>query len=66
MISLEKFKARLAAAGFLPDDKALIDMYAALPYLEEIQARVRRGYGYGDEPATTYTAAATDSDRQKP
>ncbi len=57
-ISFDDFKARLAAAGFSPDAKALEEMYAALPYLEEMQARVRRGYGYGDEPATCYSAAA--------
>jgi hypothetical protein len=55
--SLETFAAQLRASGFEPSPASLAEMHAALPHLRALQARVRRAYAYGDEPAHVYKAA---------
>lgn len=55
-ISIDEFKSRLRAAGFKADDKSLKEMYAALPYLDAMRARVRRAYVHADEPAHVFSA----------
>ena len=55
-MTFEAFKERILAAGFAPSEKSLREMYAALPHLEAMRQRLRRPYGYGDEPAHVFAA----------
>ncbi len=55
-MELDDFKRRLTEAGLAPTDTALQEMFAALPHLAAMQARVDRDYDLGDEPATIFDA----------
>jgi len=50
----EAFAARIRALGFDPPQATLDEMYAALPHLDAMRARLRRAYTYADEPAHVY------------
>jgi hypothetical protein len=56
-MTFEEFKDRILSAGFRPAEASLREMYAALPHLEAMRERLRRAYGYGDEPAHVFAAA---------
>ncbi|WP_170432496.1 hypothetical protein [Ruegeria arenilitoris] len=53
-INLEEFRAQLRAQGFDPEEKSLREMYAALPHLNALRARLRRRYVHSDEPAHVF------------
>ena len=55
-MNFEEFEARIRAAGFRPGEESLREMFAALPHLEAMRERLRRAYGYGDEPAHVFAA----------
>ena len=57
-MTFEQFRARLAEAGFHPPEKSLQEMYAALPHLEAMRARLHKPFGYADEPAHVFDAEA--------
>ncbi len=57
-MEIAEFKRRLAEQGLTPTDDALQQMYAALPALEAMRARVNRTYDITDEPALTFDASA--------
>ena len=57
-MDIADFKQRLAEQGLTPTDVALQQMYAALPALEAVRARVNRAYDLADEPALTFDAGA--------
>ena len=55
--TLEEFAARIRALGFDPPQANLEEMYAALPHLDGMRARLRRVYTYADEPAHVFRPA---------
>jgi hypothetical protein len=55
-MTFEEFKARLAQAGYAPAEKSLQEMYAALPHLEAMRARVHKRFTYAEEPAHVFAA----------
>lgn len=55
-MSLEEFRQRLLAEGLKPGEEALQEMYAALPMLQAMRARVHADYDMADEPASTFSA----------
>ena len=57
-MTFEEFKARLTQAGYRPPEKSLREMYAALPHLEAMRARVQKPFAYADEPAHVFDAEA--------
>ena len=56
LMEIEEFKRRLAEAGLKPTDAVVQQMYAALPLIEAMRARVNRNYDMADEPAATFNA----------
>ncbi|WP_170984260.1 hypothetical protein [Rhodoligotrophos defluvii] len=57
-ISLEELRSRLAARGFSPGEASLREIQDAWPYFQAMRARLRRGYGYHDQPAHVFQAGA--------
>ena len=55
-MDFESFKRRLYAAGLKPTDDALQQMYAALPFIEAMCAKVAIDYDMAEEPALTFNA----------
>lgn len=60
-IKLEDFRAQLRARGFDPEEKSLREMHAALPHLNALRARLRRGYAHSDEPAHVFNPEGAKS-----
>ena len=56
-MDIDELKRHLADAGLHPGDAALHEMYAALPHLEAMKARVARGFAESDEPAHIFVVA---------
>lgn len=60
-LSLEAFTAVLAANGYAPEESKLLALYAALPSVEAMQARVRRaGADIALEPAHVFVELCRD------
>lgn len=55
-MELADFKRRLAEAGLKPTDVAVQQMFAALPLLEAMRARIQADYDMAEEPAVTFDA----------
>ncbi len=55
-MELAEFKRRIEEAGLKPTDAALQEMFAALPLLEAMRARVNQPYAMSNEPAAVFDA----------
>lgn len=61
-ISFEAFAAVLAANGYSPDEAKLHSLYAVLPTIEALQARVRQATAeMALEPAHIFRGTATSA-----
>jgi hypothetical protein len=58
--SFDAFAARIRALGFDPPPANLEEMFAAMPHLEAMRARLRRPYTYADEPAHVFRPEGGD------
>jgi hypothetical protein len=55
-MTLDEFRAHLAREGFTVPEDRLEELHAALPLVNAMRQRMRRAYGYGDEPALIFEA----------
>ena len=56
-MDFEAFERQIALAGLKPTPDALQQMYAALPLLEAMRARIHADYDMAEEPAVIFGAA---------
>ena len=57
-LTIEEFRARIVLAGFPIPEERLAALHAAYGDLRAMTARLRRAYGYGDEPAHLFVPGA--------
>jgi hypothetical protein len=55
-MTLDEFRAHLVREGFTVPEDRLEELHAALPLIDAMRQRMRRAYGYGDEPALIFEA----------
>ncbi|MCW5746182.1 MAG: hypothetical protein KIT36_08300 [Alphaproteobacteria bacterium] len=56
VMSLEEFERHLARAGLAVTPEKARELYACVPFLTAMAARVRADFSYADEPAHVFAA----------